>query len=212
VSARHFATLLSAHFDWLVTIDPHLHRIGSLSEIFSIPAVAVHAASAVAEWIGRTVASPLIVGPDAESGQWVEDVAGRCRAPAVVLNKRRLGDREVEIVAPGLPRHTGLTPVLVDDIVSTGKTLLAAARCLREHGFGPPVCVVVHALFADGAYVDLCAIAAHVVSCDSVAHPSNRIALASWLALGIQQVRCDADHVATHKSQAAIGPGAGHEH
>jgi len=193
VSARHFAALLSAHFDWLVTVDPHLHRIGSLSEIFSIPAVAVHAGAAVAAWIARTVASPLIVGPDAESRQWVEDVAGRCGARAVVLDKRRLGDREVEIVAPGLRQHTGLTPVLVDDIVSTGGTMLAATRCLREHGYGPPVCVAVHALFTNKAYADLRAVAADVVSCDTVAHPSNRIALASWLAAGIQQVRREAD-------------------
>ena len=50
VSARHFAALLSDHFDWLVTVDPHLHRIANPSDIFSIPAVAVHAATAIARW------------------------------------------------------------------------------------------------------------------------------------------------------------------
>jgi ribose-phosphate pyrophosphokinase len=46
VTSRTFARLLSSAFDWLVTVDPHLHRTGSLSEIYSIPAKAVpcHAA------------------------------------------------------------------------------------------------------------------------------------------------------------------------
>ncbi|WER44694.1 TraR/DksA C4-type zinc finger protein [Cupriavidus sp. WKF15] len=43
VSPHHFAALLSDQFDWLVTVDPHLNRIANLSDIFSIPAVAVHA-------------------------------------------------------------------------------------------------------------------------------------------------------------------------
>ncbi len=71
-------------FNWLTTVDPHLHRIGSLSDIFSIPTGTIHAAEAIAEWIARTVASPVIVGPDEESRQWVEDIASRISAPALV--------------------------------------------------------------------------------------------------------------------------------
>lgn len=185
VSARHFAALLSGPFDWLATVDPHLHRIGSLSEIFSIPAVAIHAAPAIAEWICDEVDAPLIVGPDEESRQWVQDIAARCHAPMVVLRKARLGDTAVQIAAPDLPDASYRTPVLVDDIVSTGHTMLEAARRLREHGYRAPVCVGVHALFAGSAYADLCAISADVVSCDTVEHPSNRIPLAEQLAAGV---------------------------
>lgn len=186
VSARHFAALLSGHFDWLVTVDPHLHRIGCLSEIFSIPTVAIRAAPAIAQWIRNEIAAPLIIGPDEESRQWVEDIATRCEATAVVLEKDRLSDTAVHIAVPTLPRAGDSTPVLVDDIVSTGHTMLEAARRLREHGYRPPVCICVHALFAGTAYADLCAVAADVVSCDTVEHPSNRIPLAAWLAAGVQ--------------------------
>ena len=37
VTSRQTAQLLSNAFDWLVTVDPHLHRYGSLSEIYRIP-------------------------------------------------------------------------------------------------------------------------------------------------------------------------------
>ncbi|CAG9185582.1 ribose-phosphate pyrophosphokinase [Cupriavidus pinatubonensis] len=186
VSARHFAALLSGHFDWLATVDPHLHRIRCLSEIFSIPTVAIHAAPAIAQWIRDEIEAPLIIGPDEESRQWVEDIAARCQATAVVLEKDRLSDTAVNIAVRNLPEAGECTPVLVDDIVSTGHTMLEAARRLLEHGYRPPVCIGVHALFAGTAYADLCAVAADVVSCDTVEHPSNRIVLANFLAAAIQ--------------------------
>ena len=37
VTARYFARILSAHFDWLTTIDPHLHRFSGLEQIYSVP-------------------------------------------------------------------------------------------------------------------------------------------------------------------------------
>ena len=66
ISARYFARLLSQAVDWLVTVDPHLHRIGTLAELFSVPAEALHAAPLLAGWIRRHVEKPLVLGPDAE--------------------------------------------------------------------------------------------------------------------------------------------------
>ena len=37
VTSRGFAKLLSASFDWIVTVDPHLHRYKSLEEIYTVP-------------------------------------------------------------------------------------------------------------------------------------------------------------------------------
>jgi ribose-phosphate pyrophosphokinase len=44
VTSRTFAAILSRHLDWLVTVDPHLHRYHELSEIYRIPTQVVHAA------------------------------------------------------------------------------------------------------------------------------------------------------------------------
>src|SRR6478672_10516794 len=43
-AARVFAQEISRIADWLVTVDPHLHRIHALSDVYTIPASAVHAA------------------------------------------------------------------------------------------------------------------------------------------------------------------------
>lgn len=189
ISARHVARWLSAGFDWLVTVDPHLHRIANLAEIYPIPSRNVHAAPAIADWLRQQVPRPVLVGPDEESGQWVTDVASRANAPSVVLRKTRRSDTQVEVSVPEIERWHDHTPVLVDDIVSTGRTMIETVGHLRRAGLAPPVCIAVHAVFAGQAEAELRAAgAAEVVSCDTIAHPSNRISLGAMLAQAAREL------------------------
>ena len=139
VTSRIFAALLSSRFDWLVTVDPHLHRFRSLDELYTLPTRVVHAAPALASWIAANVARPLLIGPDAESEQWVADVAQRANAPHVVLTKVRRGDRDVEVSVPHVERHRDRTPVVLDDIVSSARTMIQTVRQLVAAGLPAPV-------------------------------------------------------------------------
>ena len=180
VTSAHFAALISSAFDWIVTVDPHLHRRASLAEIYSIPAENVASAPALTAWIAANVARPLIVGPDSESEQWAAEVAGACAAPYAVMQKTRLGDRRVEIAAPPLGRWKDRTPVLIDDIVSSARTMALAATKLREAGLEPPVCVGVHAVFSTDALATLRAAGiARIVTANTIAHETNAIDVAA---------------------------------
>lgn len=186
VTSRTFARFISQAFDWLVTVDPHLHRVPSLDTIYSIPAAAVASAPAIARWVGAQVERPLIVGPDSESAQWVRDVAGRVGCPAIVLEKRRLGDRQVEISVPQPGDTQGRQPVLLDDIISSGRTMaVAAAEVGRAFGQAP-LCVAVHAVFSpDALQVVADAGAAQVLTCNTLPHPSNAIDVSPEVAAAV---------------------------
>jgi len=187
VTSAQFARLLSSAVDWLVTVDPHLHRVATLAEIYQVPAVAVAAAPAIAAWVRAHVAEPLVVGPDSESEQWVRAVADAAGAPHVVLAKVRRGDRDVEVSVPDVARWRGRTAVLVDDIISTAGTMIEAVGHVRRAGLVDPVCVGVHAVFASDAYSELLAAgAARVVTCDTVLHASNAIALDEPVAAAVR--------------------------
>lgn len=178
ITSRTFAAVLSAHFDFLATVDPHLHRYAALSDVFTMPAAALAAAPAIAAWIRTQVAAPLLLGPDIESSQWVQAVAQEAGAPYEVLSKVRRGDRDVSVSAlqGGAEAWAGRTPVLVDDIVSSARTMIEAVRQVCAAGLGAPVCIAVHAVFAPGAHQALLdAGAARVVSCNTIAHASNGI-------------------------------------
>lgn len=152
VSARIFGGLLGRAFDWLVTVDPHLHRIHDLGQVIPCRVHVVHAAPALAAWIGANVPQPLLIGPDEESAQWVRAVAHPIGAPCVVARKQRRSDREVSIELPDLGHWRGRTPVVLDDIVSTGHTLLETVRCVRgQLADAAPVAVAIHGLPVAGA-------------------------------------------------------------
>lgn len=190
VTSVHFAKLLSSSLDWLVTIDPHLHRWHALSDIYTIPATAAHAAPALAAWITREVDHPLLIGPDAESEQWVTKIAALAGADHVVLTKMRHGDRDVDITLPDLKTWRHHTPVIVDDTISTASTMIGVTRQLVKQGLRPPICCAVHGVFADGAYQDLLkAGAARIVTGNTISHPSNGIDVSAILADATSSLR-----------------------
>ena len=182
ISSLSFARLLSSSFDTLLTVDPHLHRHPTLASLYTIPTATLQAAPLLADWIAANIPAPLVVGPDEESEQWAGAIAARIGAPHVVLRKVRHGDRSVEIQVPDLAAHRDRTPVLVDDIASSGRTLAVATHQLVGQGLRQPECVVVHALLDEAAYAELSGVFSRVTSTDAVPHPSNRIALAPLLA------------------------------
>jgi ribose-phosphate pyrophosphokinase len=182
ITSGSFARIISGFADWLLCVDPHLHRHLSLREIYSIPAWIAHAAPAMAKWISTYVRSPVIIGPDSESEQWVSEVARLAVAPYAVLEKVRKGDTDVEVTMAHPARWREHTPVLVDDIISSAGTMIAAVKFLRDAGVQAPVCVGVHAIFAGDAYQRLRECAADVITCNTVMHPSNAIDVAPLMA------------------------------
>ncbi len=189
ITSAHFARLVSGMADWLLTVDPHLHRHHTLRAIYSIRSAVVHAAPAIAQWIARNIPRPLVIGPDAESEQWVAEVAKGAGCPYTVLQKTRHGDREVEVSVPDSAQWQGRTPVLVDDIVSTARTMIAATAHLHAAGLAAPVCIAVHPVFAGDACAALQAAGVErIVSCNTIAHPSNQIDLSGPMAAALQQM------------------------
>lgn len=189
ISSMHVAHLLSGSVDWIVTVDPHLHRFPSLSSVYSVPAEVAHAAPAISAWIRENVASPVVIGPDRESEQWAAEVAGQAGCQFMVLEKIRRGDRDVEVSVPNVSLLKHRTPVLVDDIASTARTMIAAVRHLHILHAQPPVCIAVHPVFAGDAYFSLLAAGAtRVVSCNTIVHESNGIDVAGLIAARLEHL------------------------
>ncbi len=183
VNAPLFAKFIEESFDWLVTVDPHLHRIHDLSQIYRKPTRCLSAAPLLAEWIRANVPNAVLIGPDSESSQWVADIAKRAGLPWQTLDKIRHGDREVEVSRPDLAALSQARPVIVDDIISSGRTVIETLARLRELGMPPATCVAIHAVFAQDAYEQLLAAgAACVVSTDTISHACNAISVADLLA------------------------------
>jgi len=183
VSQRIVGRLLADHFDAVVTVDPHLHRVATLAE--AVPAksaIALSAAGLFGDYLQQRDPDAMLVGPDEESAQWLAAAARGHRFETAVCRKVRRGDRDVAINIPSV-RLAGRAVVLVDDMASTGTTLAVAARRCLELGARTVDVLVVHGLFVGDAIADLRrAGVRHVWSTDSVLHPTNVLPLAPLLA------------------------------
>ncbi len=176
VTSSSYAGLLSRVVDWIVTVDPHLHRRASMSEVYSIPVSVCHAAPKLSAWIKAHVPDAFVVGPDVESEQWVSAVARAAGVPHVTLEKTRRGDRDIELKFPALETWRGRTPVLVDDIISSGRTMEVAVGELVGLGFPQPTVLGVHGLFADDSFERLKAAGAvRVISTNTVRHETGEL-------------------------------------
>ena len=186
ISQKVIGPVLARSFDRIVTVDAHLHRTKAIADVFpgseaedlaATPAIArfLHANGFDRRWV--------VVGPDDESLPWVEDLAGRLGLACAVARKTRRGDHSVEMVFPDRAIFTGRPVLLVDDIVSSGATLIACARALREAGATTIDAIITHALFAPELLGEfLRAGIRSVRSTDSVPHPTNAISLDEILA------------------------------
>jgi ribose-phosphate pyrophosphokinase len=195
VSSRLFAKMISVPIDWLITVDPHLHRYSDLGQLYDIPHRVVPAAPLLSEWIHEHVRRPLLVGPDAESRQWVAAVAQAAGAPFIVLDKIRRGDRDVVVKGPALERWKGYTPVLLDDMVSTGHTLVQANTLVHAAGLDAPVCVAVHGLFVEDALSRLREAGIHqIATTNTVPHSTNVIDVSDAIGAALVSLRDEIDH------------------
>jgi ribose-phosphate pyrophosphokinase len=104
-------------------------------------------------------------------------VAKDTRAPYSVLEKVRRGDRDVEIKLKDLDTSRGCRPVLVDDIISSGWTMIAAVQLLIDRGWQAPICIAVHGLFTNNSDQLLAQLGACVVTVGWIASTKARVAL-----------------------------------
>lgn len=185
VSQQAVARFLSSLFDRIVTVDAHLHRVDDIAKVFpSIEAQNLGAAETITAFaasrgMGRDT---LVAGPDAESIQWTSRIAAALGAEAVAGAKRRIDDRNVEIIFPGT-HVEGRAVLLADDIVSSGGTMAVAVESLSHAGAASIFVVVTHALFDAAAEARIRAAGAREIwSTTAVPHPTNAIPLASLLA------------------------------
>ena len=151
ISLRTMAGLVDQHFGKVLIIDPHLHREAQLSHIFKIKSHKITSNPLIGDYIKKNIKNPLIVGPDWESYKWAQKVAEKIGCDYVILEKVRYSGTKVKVALNKKIDIKGKSLVLVDDIISTGNTLIEAAKDIKKLGAKRFACIAVHGIFVENA-------------------------------------------------------------
>ena len=188
LSARLIAELIEAGgLARVAAVDLHTP---SIEGCFAIPLEHLSAVDILAETIRPGVgAEAVIVSPDLGAVKLAERYAALLRLPVAIVHKTRLSGTEVSV--RGLVGEVrGRTPIVIDDMISTGGTVAAAIAAVLDAGAVPDVTVVVsHALLVGPAAERLARLPIRrLVATDSVdlgtpaGVPLERVSLAPLLA------------------------------
>ena len=145
IGARLLADVLAtAGIDRVVAVDLHTP---ATEAFFSVPVEHVSAVDLLAHGLGPIPDNAVIVAPDLGAVRLAERYSSLLARQMATILKTRLGPESVE-VRQLVGDVRGKTPIIVDDMISTGHTVAAAVRALLAAGCEPDITVVVsHGLF-----------------------------------------------------------------
>ena len=151
ISAKLVANMLEvAGAERLVTLDLHAAQIQGF---FNIPVDNLTAAPTLCNYLknqGLQGDHVVVVSPDAGGVPRAETFAKRLKSTLAVIIKRR-PEPDVSEVTHIVGDVTGKTAGVVDDMISTGGTLVKAAEALMKRGATDVYTLATHGIFAGDA-------------------------------------------------------------
>lgn len=137
----------AAGYSRVVTVDLHAPEVEGF---FRIPVEHLSAARLLSDAI-TTTSESVIVAPDLGAVKLAERYQGYLNVPVAVIHKTRISGSDVAVRSI-IGDVKDRAPVIVDDMITTGGTIEAAAKALLGAGCRPEITVAAtHALFVGPA-------------------------------------------------------------
>ncbi|MGI5964757.1 MAG: ribose-phosphate diphosphokinase [Candidatus Methanomethylophilaceae archaeon] len=177
-SAKVMTKHLGLDCDRVITVDIHKEAV---LDYFECEHEDLKAASAIADYFkDRDI--DLVLSPDVGALSRVRDVANRLGLKYDHLQKVRLSGSEVKIM-PSEMDCSGMNVLIVDDMISTGGTIIAAAQALREAGAESISVACTHGVFVNNAVERLTGSALDtVLCCNTIENELSHISVAPLIA------------------------------
>jgi len=134
VSSLYLAQILEKSLDIFITCNPHEHR-QKLSNLFTIPAYNVSLFKEMSEFFNDfDLKKTVLVAPDREAKTFIDEFSQNFSSEKYVfLKQRNAKTGEIEFLESDFD-FRDKEAIIVDDVLSTGKTLLEIAQKVKNKG------------------------------------------------------------------------------
>jgi ribose-phosphate pyrophosphokinase len=197
ISAKLMADIITlAGANRVIALDLHADAIQGF---FDIPVDHLTAEKLIVDYIGNLrLPNAVVVSPDIGGAKRVGDVARLLDLPIAFVYKRRPKD-DVVSEQRVVGEVAGMDAVVVDDLISTGGTLVGVSQALRAEGATSVRVLATHGVLAGNAVEQLAsAPIQEIVITDSIPLPPNKqhpkikvLSVAPLLAEAIRRVHED---------------------
>jgi ribose-phosphate pyrophosphokinase len=184
ISAQIIAELLEfAGATELYSIN--LHE-SSVKDFFNIPVIELSAMPPIAEYIKNVIEDPIIIAPDKGALHHAQDIASILNTKCDYMEKVRLSPDTVETKVKNLDVD-GINAVIIDDIISTGGTIVNAVNILKEYNAKSVTVSCVHPVLVGDAILKIFATGVKdILSTDTISSETNMISVAPLIANAIK--------------------------
>ncbi len=186
VSLRTIAKNIDEDYDEIYIIDPHLHREKTLSHIFGIKSHKLTANPLVEGYIKKNIKNPVIIGPDWESYKWAQKIAEKIKCDFAIMEKKRFSARDVKVTLNKKIDLKNKNLIFIDDMISTGNTLIQAIKAMKKIGAKKFTCFAVHGILVERALEKLKNTGAKVITTNTIPNKAAKIDVTELIAGSIR--------------------------
>ena len=182
ISLRTIAKNIDEDFDKVIIIDPHLHREKTLKHIFKINSKKLTANDLIQNYIKNNIKNPVIIGPDWESYKWAQKKAEKIGCDFAIMEKKRYSATKVTVKLNKKINIKKKNLIFIDDMISTGNTLLKAIEAMKKLGAKKVTCFAVHGILVNNALNKLQKAGATVITTNTIPNKAAKIDISKLIA------------------------------
>ena len=182
ISIQIVGKLIDMFFDEIYIINPHLHRENKLSEIFKIKSHQLNLNKEISKYILKNYSNPFLIGPDSESYRWVDEIRKLMGCRSLIFEKERINPRKVIIKNnPCIEDIKNKEVIIIDDIISTGDTILETVKKIKRLEPKKIICICIHGIFSDNSFDKIKKSGADIISSNSIPNKASKINVSNVL-------------------------------
>ena len=184
ISAEKMARLIEQDANSVILVNPHKEHI---INFFSIPAMAADATTTIAEYFKGKV--DMVVAPDKGAAAMAEKAASVIQCDYDYFEKHRISGSEVETKLKSMD-VAGKNIVIIDDIISTGGTMIQAIKQLVRQEANNIYVACIHGLFIGNADDKILQEGAkEIVSTDTIESAYSKVSVAKEIAKLLENLK-----------------------
>lgn len=172
--------LKNAGIKKVVVFDMHRCEVGEF-EVGGLKFENFTAGSLLAEFVKEkfSLQNLVITAPDFGASKFVENAAKKTGSEFGILEKKRSSDYEVSVA--GNSNVKGKNVLVLDDIISTGNTMLRVIEKVKSSGALKVFAGATHGLFVENSLQKLKNVVDYLVTTDSVENETSEVSLSGLL-------------------------------